>query len=1699
MSEEQENNQLESGAYEVIRARMAKHGTELQQRLNQLNDERRDVFGSIEPALLATERISTQHNCVSRDMVSIGKNRFIFGYNIHFGLKQTTELGDVFDLYEYHPADHTFHKLDEAELFGAEFEEDFKSLYKYYKDTVFVKFMVIGPHLFMGMRVGKELTNIKCFKWLLKGDGSLDYLGNRSDHEYVFPQQQEFQWKRAHRDMQRSGEHPHVSIEDRLFVETVGGDLTIKIEDNTETGQGIYEELVDDPDQTLDDAEILYATVGPLIVLKVLPYREEHYRYLVYNEKTQTVVRCDAIGHSCVLLPDDHGLIFANGYLLLSGEFKTFDHGLLDMRFEKRIVSANGEDTFFVFYNRQSGDYVLLSYNLITRSIDTPVICSGYSLFENGRLLYFRNEDEAQKHHVIQIWQTPYINDEYQTLETAGNGSFISKIGNQDIVRCMSECREVLGLLGKDDSYADLYLDLVKKTGDLVDAYFWLNKDEMFDLAEPLSEINAAARSAVEEFEKVLELRNSAKQKTDDLESAAKELIREIEHSPADDIIGFVNHLAQLRRMRGEVIGLRDLRYNEPARIDLIEQSLVEQIQILSDLTVKFLLTEEALDPYREAVQSQSEAVKNLEKVADADATGAELDKAGSELEMLIEIVSNLKIDDATKTTAIIESISEIYSTLNAVRASLKGKRHDLAKSEGVAQFAAQMKLLGQAVVNFLDLCDTAEKCDEYLTKVMVQIEELDGKFSEFDEYLEQLAAKREEVYDAFEARKVALLEKRNKRANNLIKSAERILTGVRNRAASFAEINEINGYFAGDLMVSKVREIIDELDELGDSVKAADIQTRLKTLREDAVRQLKDRNELFVDGTNIIQFGKHQFTVNTQELELTVVPQGDEMSFHLAGTDFFERIDDPDFLKTRSVWSQELVSENRAVYRSEYLAYLYLLHAEENGQLEVSDDLLSQVQAFANNRYSEGYTKGVHDHDAELILRKLLPMHNEVGMLRYSPAVRAFAMLFWKQWHHEDKSQLEVKLRAQGMVEAVFVSVDRNERKKYQAELEREIDKFAGSQNLNSVTIVQRAAEYLIAHFARAESFEISSQAAEWVQKFHTTLSAKRVGDQYDNSLAELDGNVIGQYQVIGAWLRGFAASVTDDLDAYNAELQMMYLQEAAAHLLYGGHDPKSVVRVELMAECEGLLGQHAVVSDGKYHFHYNLFIRKMLDFSQYDVPVYQSYQETKSQLLELKRDEMRLDEFKPRVMSSFVRNRLLNEVYLPIIGDNLAKQMGTAGKDTRTDRMGMLLLISPPGYGKTTLMEYIADRLGITFMKINGPALGHEVKSLDPAEAPNASAREEVQKLNLALEMGDNVMIYLDDIQHTHSEFLQKFISLCDGQRKIEGVYKGQAKTYDLRGKKVAVVMAGNPYTETGGKFQIPDMLANRADTYNLGDILGGHEAAFKASYIENSLTSNAVLSKLSSRSQQDVYAVMKLVEGAPRDEIDFEAPFSASEVEDFIRVMTHLYRVRDSILRVNLEYIHSAAQEDNYRVEPAFKLQGSYRNMNRIAEKVIPLMTDEEVSELVISHYESESQTLTTGAEANLLKFKEMEGIQTASESARWQEIKDEFSKQKLLGGAGDDDPVARVVAQMSQFNDGLSAINGGLQSLGSVFTAPKQLDDPTLAKIESLISGLRSVPVQVDIKVVPVQEQSSVSPKNTDDGKMVDIEPEVRQLE
>jgi hypothetical protein len=58
----------------------------------------------------------------------------------------------------------------------------------------------------------------------------------------------------------------------------------------------------------------------------------------------------------------------------------------------------------------------------------------------------------------------------------------------------------------------------------------------------------------------------------------------------------------------------------------------------------------------------------------------------------------------------------------------------------------------------------------------------------------------------------------------------------------------------------------------------------------------------------------------------------------------------------------------------------------------------------------------------------------------------------------------------------------------------------------------------------------------------------------------------------------------------------------------------------------------------------------------------------------------------------------------------------------------------------------------------------------------------------------------------------------------------------------------------------------------------------------------------------------------------------------------------------------------------------------------------MNDDEVRAIILDHYRGESQTLTTGTEANMLKFRELIGIQTAEEKARWEDIKTDVQAQR-----------------------------------------------------------------------------------------------------
>jgi hypothetical protein len=96
---------------------------------------------------------------------------------------------------------------------------------------------------------------------------------------------------------------------------------------------------------------------------------------------------------------------------------------------------------------------------------------------------------------------------------------------------------------------------------------------------------------------------------------------------------------------------------------------------------------------------------------------------------------------------------------------------------------------------------------------------------------------------------------------------------------------------------------------------------------------------------------------------------------------------------------------------------------------------------------------------------------------------------------------------------------------------------------------------------------------------------------------------------------------------------------------------------------------------------------------------------------------------------------------------------------------------------------------------------------------------------------------------------------------------------------------------------------------------------------------------------------------------------------------------------------------------------------------------VMNDAELDRLMDDHYVGEAQTLTTGAEHNLLKLAELRGTLTAEQASRWQAIKNDFQRVKMMGGA-EDDPVARVTGTLSGLADRLDGIQSAVRSSGAV---------------------------------------------------------------
>ncbi|MEU0442143.1 DNA repair ATPase [Streptomyces sp. NPDC006186] len=1594
----------DTGTYEVLRDRLTAQVAELARRAEQLDARRTEEFGTVRLGLDRTERLRTEHAAVLRDLVAVG-DTLLVGSSDTAGLDGEPDVAHVLELRDRAlaplGADAVPGLLDDPE-----FVREFTALHRYYRQARLLRLRRVGDRLLAVFRTGEKAEDIRVLRWALTADGRVRFLDARGERDDVFPPSHDVDWIRTTReDHVLGGARPAVRIQDAILVSTVGGTLTIADAGDEEPAE-LYGEPVDEPLQSLADAEIAHARVGALILLRVLPYKEDTERYFVFDTLTRGVVRLDGIGQACRRLPDDRGVVFPGGYCLAGGTHKTFDVDTTGLRFEAELRSPYGEDVLYAFRSPTGAHCLLLSYHTVREEVAAPLPCTGWARFDDGTLIVLREDgDEPARVHPLQLWTSPYASDTWAAAQPVGEGA-LARVGNADLVRGIADCLSLARTAAETTPTGEMYTALVAACVRAADTHHWLGEADLGDLRTPLDAVRDTAEQVLAEFDTVRTLTRQAADAVDEAAERLAAVVRRLRGETPRDAAAWVTGLTELRRAQGHLLTLKDLRYADTARIDDLAERAAADLDAFGHRAVASLDRDDAFAPQLRELAGLADDAERIDALVQAEPLRERIDELAARIRTVTEVVSGLDIADATVRTSVLSRTAEVLAAVNRARALLDTRCRTLRDSEGRAGFAAESGLLGQHITGALTAAGTPDECDEQLAFVLNRLEELESRFAEFDDFLAELADKRAEVYEAFAARKQNLLDARARRAEQLADAAARVLDAVTRRAATLPDEDAVSTWFASDPMVAKVRRTAEELRGLGDSVRAEELDGRLKAARQEARRALRDRGELYGDDGRTIRLGAHRFAVTTQPLDLTLVPHGDGLAFALTGTDYRAPVTDPALTGTGALTDRRLPSESPQVYRAEHLA-ARLLREHGADALASAGDLAALVTEAAREAYDEGYEQGVHDHDATLILTALLPLYDKAGLLRHEPAARAAAQLYWAHGIDEERRAVWTR-RAVSMARAR----DTFGLAPAIADLRRELAAAIGGPYADA------AAEYLFDELTTGpDGFVLAASGRDLLDGFRRTVD----GAAFDADLAAVDDDA-ARRQLAEAWLSAYAHA--NGLDVTDGDLA-----EAVAAVLCPGL-PRHVSDAVPETVVEGLLGTHPRISDRRMPLRVDEFLARTRRFADEDVPAFRELQRRRTALVAAERARLRLDELRPRSLASFVRGRLVDEVYLPLVGDSLAKQLGTAGTAKRTDTGGLLLLVSPPGYGKTTLIEYVADRLGLMLVKVSGPALGHGVTSLDPAEAPNATARQEIEKINFALAAGNNTLLYLDDIQHTSPELLQKFIPLCDATRRVDGVWNGEPRTYDLRGKRFAVVMAGNPYTESGARFQVPDMLANRADVWNLGDVLTGKEDAFAFSFLENALTSNPVLAPLAGRDRADLDLFVRLAEGDPTARPDrLTHPYAAAEAEQIVSVLRHLLRVRETVLAVNAAYIASAAQSDATRTEPPFRLQGSYRTMNKIAQRIRPAMNDAEVAAVVDDHYTAEAQTLTGGAEANLLKLAELRGTLTPEQRARWAELKAWYVRTQTLGGA-EEDPLVRAVAALGLLADRVAAVEAAI---------------------------------------------------------------------
>jgi len=1549
-----------ASSYDLLVGRLRETGAALRSAAATLNDERAEVFAARPMTLAEAERFRTETPSTSTDLVVLGDVALLAHDPVVSGKRAVTDLFTLYRLERVAEADWNVLPIAPGGpgwfLADPSFGRDFEELITYYADARVEALRIVDDSLLMVFRIGDLPTDVRVLRWRV-ADGDVLYLDAYGEMPAVVPD--DVEWVSAGREAITAGRDPVLDLHGLVMLDLVGGELVARVPDPVSGPRVVLREPIDEPGQDLAELRVRTARVGDLLVIRLTPYREAHERFYVYNRLTGVLTRDDGLAGGVRTLPGGQGVVFPGGYHLGNGEAHTFvDAAAGTWTFHQRLIAPNGEDVLYAYNDPLGRRYLLCAYNQVTKTMANPVPAAGYGRYADGTMLVLREAREGSRVHSVGIYTSPYCDPEVYEPPVP-SASFFGRVGNPELVAVLGECFALARDVERPGFNEAGFEAITVRCRSLLDTYGWFADAEATDVVEQVRRLGKTAGQILDEFAAVTAARKVAheavQQSAADVAAFRADAGLELRETSA-----FIERLTEGSVLLGHLGALAEQPYVEVDEVAALRAEAVEMHGALAERTLEFLTGDDALRPLADEIAAAEADAGRAATADEAAAAGSRVDDVGQRIVVLTDVVGTLESADAPTKTGVLAALADLLARRNAATAAVTNRVEALRTAESGAEFAAAMAVLTQRAAAAAASAADPEAVDAALAGLEAECETLDARFGEVAEFADAVADKRDEVYTALTTRREVLASERSAKVERLVAAAQRALAAVADRAAHSADIDAFETFFATDSLVAKVSRSADELRALGEAGRADELAVALADARATARRVVVDHAALFeADGS--VRIGSQRFGVNTTPFDLHLAPTADGpgLELRLTGTNLVDPVPADEVAAIGPAATQIYPSETPTMPRAVFLAFE--LHAAGKG----AADARAEVQG----RLDDGFELGIHDADATRLLKATEAVWRSPG-LWIDGSVRAAGAGWLLAQQGAARRDLDRRLAAVRALESERTgSTAGRARGRLVGEIAPVISEWAAAEGLGPVAGVE-AAGYLVDHSDRLAV----SVAADTLAS-HVRTWASRAG-------LDLAGASLGEV----AAYAGDVAPAAADGDLPPADVR---LAEAALAVRHAA-DLGAPVAADLRVTVSGMLSTHPQIRSGTFLADVDVAHTAYRRYATDGLPQFRAAAKARRSYLRTKRGELGVDGLKASPIGSFVRNALIDDVYLPLIGANLAKQLGRDGAS-----QGALMLISPPGYGKTTLVEYVVGLLGFALVKVNGPALGQGVTSLDPAAAPDAAAAAELVKLNQAFAMGNNVVCYLDDIQHTSQELLSRFIPLCDATRQIEGVWRGEPRTYELSGRRFAMVLAGNPYTGSGERFELPDMLVNRSDVHNLGDVVAGRADLFARSYLEVAAGSNPTLAPVVLGDRSDLDVFLRATQGEPVEARALSRPFPAADVRAITAVLGHLVTVRDRLLRVNQAYIRSATLDDGLRGEPPFLLQGSYRNMAKLASRIVPAMTSDEVEAVLADHYRTEAQTLADAAAWNLARLAELidpaspAAAEAATLRARWSE--------------------------------------------------------------------------------------------------------------